>query len=301
MVNSSSMRLSLPRLMLAGGLLGVVFEPLLAAEPATITARFNHGRVIVPTRLNEAGPYSFLLDTACTIPTIHPEIVDELSLAPRGYVRIHGIAGVERAPTYPNVAFNLDGATYRPRRVAAIPSERNESRRRRDGVIGSSFFERFVVEINGPRETLKLHSPTNYVYDGPGEVVPFRFREEIPVVKGILVTPGHEPIEAEFEIDTGCDSGLCLGDHFVNEHNLLATSGGRADRKFGVGGGTATRNGSVPMLRLGKLEIKKPQTDFFLEGSPVEEPLAGHIGMGVFQQYKVIIDYARQRLIIESP
>src|SRR5688572_23984792 len=88
-----------------------------ASESVTIAARFNHGRVIIPAKLNDAtNALSFLLDTACTIPTIHPTIVDELSLQQRGFVRIHGIAGVERAPTYPNVSFDLGGATYRPRR-----------------------------------------------------------------------------------------------------------------------------------------------------------------------------------------
>lgn len=271
-----------------------------AFEPFTVPAKFNHGRVILPASVNGAGPFSFLLDTACTIPTLHPELVDELSLQPRGSVRIHGIAGIERAPTYRNVAFDLKGATYRPRRVAAIPSERSESRRRRDGVIGSSFFEQFVVEINGPAETVRLHSPTNFNYLGKGEMLEFRFLAEIPVIKGTIVYPDRPPIETKFEIDTGCDSGLCLGDHFVNEHRLLEAAEGRADRKFGVGGSTRTHNGSVPLLELGKLKVQKPQADFFLEGSPVDKPLAGHIGAGIFQRYNVIFDYPRKRIIIEA-
>jgi hypothetical protein len=273
-----------------------------AAEEAgvAIAARFDRGgRVIVPAKLNHAGPFSFLLDTACTIPTIHPEMVDELKLEQRGFVRIHGIAGVERAPTYPNVAFDLNGASYTPRRVAAIPSEREQSRRRRDGVIGSSFFERFVVVIDGPAKSVRLHSSTNFAYSGKGEIVPFAFRAEIPVVKGTILFPGSDLGEAQFELDSGCDSGLCLGSHYVKQHKLIEKTEGRADEKFGVGGSTGTHNGSVPGLRLGALTIEKPQADFFLEGSPVDEPLAGHIGMGVFQRFRVIFDYARRRLIIE--
>lgn len=283
----------------------LALSQLFAAASETgiaIPARFDRGgRVIIPAKLNSSGPFSFLLDTACTIPTIHPDLADELMLAARGFVRIHGIAGVERAPTYPNVSFDFGEAAYNPRRVAAIPSEREQSRRRRDGVIGSSFFERFVVSIDGLAKSVRLHHATNFVYSGAGEIVPFSFREEIPVVKGAIVFPESELGEAEFELDTGCDSGICLGSHYVKVHQLVEKTEGRADQKFGVGGSTETRNGSVPALRLGKLRIEKPQADFFLEGSPVEEPLAGHLGMGVFQRYRVIFDYARKRMIIETP
>ena len=47
------------------------------------------------------------------------------------------------------------------------------------------------------------------------------------------------------------------------------------------------------------MEITKPQTDFFQTGSPVDEPLAGHIGMGALHHYKVILDYSRKQLILE--
>lgn len=281
----------------------LVAIPLAADEAGiAIEARFDRGgRVIVPAKLNGSQAFHFLLDTACTIPTIHPDLADELKLAQRGFVRIHGIAGVERAPTYPNVSFDLGGAIYSPRRVASIPSEREQSRRRRDGVIGSSFFEKFVVVIDSPAKKLQLHSSTNFVYSGKGEIVPFTFHAEIPVVKGTIVFPEGDLGEAQFELDTGCDSGLCLGSHYVKQHNLVERSEGRADQKFGVGGSTETHNGSVPALRLGGLKIEKPQTDFFLEGSPVDEPFAGHLGMGVFKNYRVIFDYSRKQMIIETP
>lgn len=32
-------------------------------------------------------------------------------------------------------------------------------------------------------------------------------------------------VSADFEIDTGCTGGLCIGKHFVQAHNLVATDG----------------------------------------------------------------------------
>jgi hypothetical protein len=291
------MRFSIPMLL---GLALLSLFGQSAQELVVLQPRFNRGRVVLPAKVNSTTQYFFMLDSACTIPTLHPEVVDELKLEPSGTVRIAGIAGEERAPTFRNVQFDFAGAIYAPRRVASIASERSESRRRRDGVIGSSFFQRFVVEIDPKNKEVRLHSSTNYNYEGPATIVPFTFRQEIPVMKGAIVLEGRDPIEGEFELDTGCDSGLCLGQSFVERHQLLEKAQNRKSEKFGVGGTVNTHDINVPELRFGDLHVKNVQTDCFLEGSPVDEPLAGHAGMGALKDFKVIVDYARKRLIVEK-
>ena len=67
----------------------------------------------------------------------------------------------------------------------------------------------------------------------------------------------------------------------------------------GLGGGARTRIGRVPKFRLGSEVIERPLTNFFLEGSPVDDGLAGHIGMEVLRRFKVIFDYTRERMILE--
>ena len=107
------------------------------------------------------------------------------------------------------------------------------------------------------------------------------------------------PVRGEFEIDTGCDSGICLGHDFIQANHLLDEGQTRPGGKFGVGGGATTRNGHLPELQIGALRIAKPDTDFFLEGSPVDRGLAGHIGMGVLKNFKIIFDYSRRQMILE--
>jgi hypothetical protein len=283
--------------------LAVLFGSVLlssAAESlvAVVPVKLQHNRVILMAKINEKGPFSVLLDSACTVPTLHPTLMDELGLEASGRVRIQGIAGLERAPTYRNVVFDFGEAQYKPRRVASIPSEREHSRRR-DGVIGSGFFETFVVEYRPKEKILKLHSPSTFEYDGKGEIIPFRLREEIPVIEASLELPTGSSLKGEFEVDTGCDSGVCLGEHFVRKHNLIEDLAGKKSEKFGIGGKVETLDARIPVFRIGAREFKNTQSDLFLDGSPVDEPLAGHIGMGVFGRATVILDYARKRIILE--
>jgi hypothetical protein len=280
---------------LFGSVVSFAAESLVASVPV----KFQHNRMILMAKINEKGPHSLLLDSGCTVPTLHPTLVDELGLEASGRVRIQGIAGLERAPTYRNVIFDFGEAQYKPRRVASIPSEREHSRRR-DGVIGSGFFETFVVEYRPKEKVVKLHVPLRFEYNGSGEIVPFRLREEIPVIEASIELPNGSSLTGEFEVDTGCDSGVCLGEHFVRKHNLIEDLAGKKSEKFGIGGKVETLDARIPVLRMGQREFKKTQSDMFLDGSPVDEPLAGHIGMGVFgRAAMVILDYERKRIILE--
>lgn len=265
---------------------------------ATIPVKLQHNRILLMAKINEKGPFSLLLDTGCTVPTLHPTLVDELGLEPSGRVRIQGIAGLERAPTYRNVVIDLGDAQYKPRRIASIPSERDHSRRR-DGVIGSTFLETFVVEYRPREKILKLHAPATFDYTGKGESVTFRLHEEIPVVEASLQLPNGSALKGEFEIDTGCDSGVCFGEHFVRKHNLVEDLAGKKSEKFGIGGKVETIDARIPVFQIGEREFKNAQADLFLDGSPVDEPLAGHIGMGVLGRTTVILDYSRKRMILE--
>lgn len=265
---------------------------------ATIPVKLMHNRILLQGKLNDAGPHSFLLDSACTIPTIHPALMDDLKLEPSGRVRINGIAGMERAPTFRNVTYTFNDAVYKPRRVASLPSERDHSRRR-DGVIGSGFFETFVVEYRPKEKVVRLHKPSDFRYEGSGEIVPLRLREEIPVIDATIALKDGSTINGEFEVDTGCDSGVCLGEPFVKKHALVDKLSGKKSEKFGIGGGVETMDVRIPIFKIGGKEFKGAQTDLFLDGSPVDEPLAGHLGMGVLGKTSVIFDYSRKRLIIE--
>lgn len=285
--------------------IGLVFaaRTLGAAEPlAKIPIRLAPHRVTVPVSLNGSNALSFMLDTGFSMTMIHPTLAEPLKLRRAGEVTVIGIAGEERTPTYEGAVLNLGGVEYAPRRVGALGSD-GSRRRRRDGILGSGLFRNYVVEIDFVRKQLLLYAPTNFIYAGRGEIVPLRFRRggTTPMVDGVIHPANGAVIRGEFEIDTGCDSGVCLGHDFVKTHRLLDDAATSEGAKVGVGGGTDTRSGYLPQLQLGAVKIDRPQADFFLEGSPVDPGLAGHIGITSLNRFKIIFDYSRRQMILEKP
>ena len=282
---------------------------LCAAEVATnspassvrIGIEFRRGDLIIPLTVN--GPehkLHFKLDTGFGVTTVHPDLVDTLGLRRVGSLTVVGIAGEERATTYAGADFDLGGATYSPRRVATLPSDAQRRRRERDGILGAGFFRRFVVELDPIHCTLTLHEPRQFSYAGVGEIIPLEFRRDTPIVPAVIHFTNREPVRAKFEIDSGCDGELCLGHDFVEAHGLdSAPDSAAKDSRYGVGGSVETRNGVLPQFQLGNLKLDQLPASFFLTGSPVDDGLAGHIGLNTLRKFRVIFDYSRRRMILE--
>jgi len=281
-----------------------------SAEPAVpssassngmaVPFEIRRGHVMVPARVNGSNTLSLLLDTGYGMTMLSAEHVEAFALKRTGRITIVGIAGEEPAGVFEGPTFDFAGMTWKPRRVAAFPAESQGRSRRRDGILGSSFFRRYVVAIDPTARSITLHEPETFNYSGGGEVLPLTFQGTTPIVEGSLQLPDQSDVEGRFEIDTGCDSSLCLGRPFVEAHQLAPTNSAAGGGRVGVGGGTRTRAGHLPLFRLGNQRIERPAANFFLEGSPVDAPLAGHIGWALLRDFKVVFDYSRKQMILEK-
>lgn len=268
---------------------------------AQVPLELRRGAVFVKVRVNDSEPLAFKLDTGFGVTTIHPELVETLGLKPAGTLTINGIAGAEQADWLSGANFDFGGTKYSPRRVVRIPSDARRPRRQRDGILGSGFFRRFVVELDAAGKTLTLHVPDSFNYNGKGEIIPLQFRRDTPTVEAMIHLPDREPLRARYEIDSGCDGALCLGHDFVKANKLDEAVGDkRASSRTGVGGSVDTHETRLPQFQLGTRKLDDVEANFFREGSPVDDDLAGHIGMGVLREFKVILDYSRRRMILES-
>jgi hypothetical protein len=271
------------------------------APKVEIPVKLREGDLMTQVRVNGSEALSFKIDTGFGVTTIHPKVAEQLKLAPNGHMTIVGIAGEERADTYGGLSFDFGGKTYEPRRVASLPSEARRRWRHRDGILGAGFFPRFVVEIDLAHHLMRLHEPKEFTYEGTGEILPLEFKRDTPILDATIVVAGKAALEGRFEIDTGCDDAVCLGHEFVAANQLLdVAKSDNADFKRGVGGAAKIQSGNLTELRLGKLTVEKPSSNYFMEGSPAGVGQAGHIGIGALQSFRMIFDYSRKRLILEA-
>jgi hypothetical protein len=172
-----------------------------------------------------------------------------------------------------------------------------------DGTLGSTFFARYVVEIDYARKLLQLHDPKTYKYAGPGRLIPFKFLNGLVLVRANVTLTGRKPIEADFVVDTGCRASITFNRPFALKHKLAeampktveATVGG------GVGGESKGRIGRIESMKLGPFLINKPVAVISDDKTGVlaSAAFAGIIGGPILERCKVIFDYRRKHLILE--
>src|SRR6201985_913626 len=68
------------------------------ATPVSVPARVSGTSLIVPVKVNGAGPYDFVLDTGSNTTLIEDSLFEELGMQPEGAVLLVGVKGENARP-----------------------------------------------------------------------------------------------------------------------------------------------------------------------------------------------------------
>src|SRR5205814_810326 len=122
-------------------------------------------------------------------------------------------------------------------------------------------------------------------------------------VRSQITPTGHVPLIGRFMIDTGAATALVLNTPFIEINKLIPpTQGAIPLTGCGIGGDTAMLVSTVEGLRLGRFSILKPNTMFSraAKGVLTSPEFDGLIGSAILRHYRVVFDYSRHRMILET-
>jgi hypothetical protein len=263
--------------------------------------------IFLQARINDSEPLWFILDTGVSINVIDNKLAERMGLGSIGKVMNRGMGeGKTEVSFVKDVSFSLPGVRLVGQTAATMPlSDILEGRlgRRIDGMFGFDFISRFVVEIDYAGGRLHLYDRNSYKHEGKGELVPIRMEGSQPHCDAVINVRGRGPIPCKLKIDTGSGSAVSFRRPFTRKHDLLTTlpkkvlfTGG-----FGVGGQSKKFLGRIEKLRIGGLEFKAPLCGFSQDkkGGGASATEDGLLGGRILEQCTVILDYERQRMILE--
>lgn len=277
-------------------------------SPVIIPFELVNRHIVIKVKVNNSAPLSFVLDTGDKFAIINLERARALGLVLQGTAQMRGVgAGSSTGAFVKEANFTVAGLPgfSQPVRLA-LPLSIMASRLGQDfdGIIGSDFIEQFVVEVDYQSRTLKLYDKDKFNYAGNGQVVPIKLNGAGHPVIDAEVTPlGSAPIQGKFVVDLGSSLPLALYSPFVREHKLLGTNSKTIKSIGGGGAGGEAKGqlGRVAELRIGRFRINQPIT-FFSEdeaGAFAINEVLGNIGAQVMNRFKVLLDYNRDRIILE--
>lgn len=253
--------------------------------------------IYLRARVNDSEPLWFLLDTGATASYFDVERAKALGLGQNDFVK--------------GVSLDLPGVKllnqkFLPQRLGFGIYNGHAA----DGLLGYDFISRFVLEIDYVNNTVGLHEPSSYRYSGLGEVVPLELLEDdsggkVPLVRIKIMQQGRAAVEGKFIADTAVRSAISFNTPFVDANKLLQPP--RRTIQVPLGGGAMVREskqsiGRVSNIQLGRFSLKKTVAIFFQDkqGIVASPEFDGVIGGEILRRFKVIFNYSRQQMILES-
>jgi len=168
-----------------------------------------------------------------------------------------------------------------------------------DGIIGYSFFRRFLICIDYDSQELKVYTPGTYKYPRGGYLLKPQFSTLPMQVAG--VRDGND-VTAKFFLDTG--AGLCflMNDDFAHDSAIFKKKRKMyATQAEGLGGKTDMKLSVIKELKIGPYRFRKVPAytfndDYNVTNYPI---LGGLIGNDILRRFNVVLNYPQQEIYIK--
>ena len=259
----------------------------LGGNAAEIPARFVNNLVFLPVEVNQSQPSLFQLDSTAAASTIDPDRAAELGITPQ-QAHVLNLSGVDLSPASLDAVSKKDFAAQVGREY--------------EGTLGNDLFAGTIIEVNYPRQTVRIYDPATYQYAGRGKSVHLTFVNGLPVVHAKINVAGGKAIEGDFIVNTALDAALLISQKFAHAHRLPSHIRTIGASEFRAGGQEAAVLARVKEFELGGYEVAGAIAVFPREGSLADGDgkLAGEIGGAMLRRFTVTFDYPHQQLILDS-
>lgn len=263
----------------------------------------NGGVILVRAQLNNyPDTLNFILDTGSGGISLDSTTVTALGIPVLPSDRtIRGIAGIKKVSFLYNAALHfpsleLQGLNFHVNDYEILSGVYGIHI---DGIIGYSFFSRYIVEINYDKLSINVFTQGEYRYPSNGHVLNPMFTS-IPI-QSVQFTDS-KTFRQRFYLDTGAGLNFLLSERYVADSNVL-----RRKRRppvvtqaEGLGGKMAMRLTTVKALKIGPYRFRKVPTLLFNDDYNITAypHLGGLIGNDLLRRFNTTFNYAKQEVHI---
>jgi len=168
-----------------------------------------------------------------------------------------------------------------------------------DGIIGYSFFSKFIVNINYDSLLIKVFSIGEYKYPSGGHILNPMFTA-LPIQT--MRFTDKKKFYNRFYLDTGAGLNFLLSEQYAVDSNVLKKRRKQPllTQAEGVGGRTNMRITIVDEVKLGPYRFRKVPTYLFKDENNITNYpyLGGLIGNDLLRRFNATFNYVKQEVYI---
>ena len=283
-------------------------QELFVEPPSTFIASFsfrmlNGGVILVSAGVNDYGDsLNFILDTGSGGISLDSATVEDLGIPITPSEKtIKGIGGVRKVSFLNNATLKLPGLAvknlnFHVNDYSILTSVYGI---KIDGIIGYSFFSRFIVNINYDFLQINVFSKGEYKYPSSGYMM-YPMFTALPM-QSLEFTESRRLVQ-RFYLDTGAGLNFLLSESYLNDSAVL-----KKRRKppvvtqaEGVGGKMSMRLTTIKQLKVGPYRFRWVPTYLFKDEYNVTNYpfVGGLLGNDILRRFNITFDYAKQQVHI---
>ncbi len=264
----------------------------------TIPFRMIRDMMIIELKINNKGPFNFILDTGVGLMLItDPKLVDSINIVNKRTLKINGIGEGDAYEAYATSALNIDIPGLMSYDVAAAILKTdhfglsNYAGIPIHGLLGYEFFNNLAVKIDFSDSTLSVSRPRDIKLFRKGNRIPMSIEDRKPYIETKVTFPDGSKTNDKLVVDLGAGHSLSL-ENIIKSHGLpekfIAANLG-----VGLTGPVSGFLSRVKEFEIGRFKIKNVITSF-PEGDQFTTLMVkrdGNMGIGILKRFDVIIDY----------
>jgi hypothetical protein len=264
--------------------------------------QFSGGVIVIRGTINEyKDSLNFILDTGSGGISLDSQTVKDLQIPNQlSDKTIRGIAGIRKVSfAYNNTlrlpGLRVDSLNFHINDYDILTSVYGEHI---DGIIGYSFFNRYIVKVDYDSMKIQVYSKGSMKYPKGGYLLK-------PLLVNLLIQSARiideEDRVARFYFDTGAGLCLLLSTDFVQDSTLFSAKRKRVNTQVeGLGGKKQMELTTVKNFRLGPYRFRRvPAYIFEDEFNVTSYPyLGGLIGNDLLRRFNIILNYEKRDIYI---
>jgi len=272
------------------------------SDKLDIPVTYRRGHIRLPVTINGLKKVWMILDSGSSHSILNRSAIADLELAQVTTLPAIGVSGYADVALVATDSLNIGDLTLYDQVAGSLPLEggvwQGEQGLDFGGILGYDFLSRFPILIDYQNSILTVFNPDGFEAPPGGRAMDFFLTMQVPTVEAELIG-----IKGDFIVDLGNAFGLVVHHRFARDNSLAEQLSDVRDNPTsigGIGGAVGGRSAYAATFRMGDILLQSirvllPDSAAGLAGS---ERLAGNIGNLVLENFRVLFDYSRRRLIL---
>ena len=264
-----------------------------------IPFRIVRNMVVIQLKINNKGPFNFILDTGVGLMIItEPKLIDSIDVISKRIIKIPGFGDGDDDEAYITSVLNIGipGLISYDVNAALLKTDHfnlsNYAGMPIHGLLGYEFFNNLAVKIDFSDTTLSVCRPKDLHIFRKGNKIPITIEGRKPYIQAKITYPNGKRVDSKLVVDIGAG-------HPVSIENMIKNNG--LPQKFITANLGVGLNGPIDgfLSRINVVELGKYKIENVLASFPdnTREQIVtgvardGNLGIGLLKKFDVIFDY----------